>query len=146
MRYLLPLVLLLSLISPLAIAQPVEPLPLPQAQITLSWTTPVARENGDALPVGEIAGYEIYAVYPDGVSETIIVTDGAAVSQTLAISHGSGVYSFSIVTLDVDGLMSKISPAVSSTVGENSLPLPAGAVILKVVCQAGAVCNFYEMQ
>jgi hypothetical protein len=54
-------------------------LSLPQlgypADVTMHWTAPSTRENGDILPLGELGGFRIYSVTVNYVEDQVIVGD-----------------------------------------------------------------------
>ena len=113
------------------------------ADVSLSWSTPTTRENGDALPLAEIARLEIEATYPDGTSEVIDV-NAAATTHVIPIINGEGSYTFSISTIDTDGMRSSPSETISTNILERSAPSGIQTLKMKVICQSGSVCNFYE--
>ena len=112
--------------------------------ISLTWSIPTTRENGDLLPVTEISGYEILAKYPDGETQTIPVLGGAVKSHSMPLTHGSGVYDFAIRSIDTDSIKSALSDNVTMTASQRSKPSKMESLRVKIVCQAGSTCNFYE--
>lgn len=81
----------------------------------LSWMAPLARENGDALLVGEITGYRI-RIERQG-STTVQTRSVTATATTSTISLTSaGTYYFSIAAVDAAGMHSAYSSRVSKTV------------------------------
>lgn len=93
----------LIFLSQLTLAQ----LPPPPATITLSWSVPTQRENGDTLTANEIAGYEIN----DSCGVTVEIT-GNTTSYTLPIVLPFDC-TFSIVAVDTDGLRSQVSNEIT---------------------------------
>lgn len=82
----------------------------------LTWNIPTRRENGELLPVGEIASYEIYmTAESNGASRTIRVSDPSKTQFTL-VPLAADTYHFSMATIDVDGTYSGLSQVVSKTV------------------------------
>lgn len=82
-------------------------------KITVQWTPPKNRENGDALSAQDIAGYEIsLKTLPDGrqVARTR-VTQASATSAELPVSSG-GEYEVRMQTIDSRGIPSRLSDAV----------------------------------
>ncbi len=82
--------------------------------ITISWSAPTTRANGDPLTVAELAGYEIY-YYLEGDEnngEVIEVTNASATSQELTLTT-AGNYYFAIASIDTEGLESEMSSPVS---------------------------------
>lgn len=74
--------------------------------VHLSWTTPTTRENGDPLPLGEIAGYEL--VINDKTYPIIAWINKYTVN---GLSRGPVVCK--IRTLSTDNLVSEWSETVS---------------------------------
>lgn len=73
--------------------------------VQLLWTTPSLRENGEALDVTEIGGYELrYKLKSDTEYTTIKIEDGYA--DSYFIDHLEGDYEFEIATYDINGLYS----------------------------------------
>lgn len=96
------------------------PTPAPATfSLNLSWSIPSARENGQALALSELAGYEIYYVV-DGVSvtdRTIAVTGGAVVTYKVS-DLPAGSYNFAITAIDSTGVKSALSSVVAVNVGQ----------------------------
>jgi predicted enzyme related to lactoylglutathione lyase len=85
----------------------------------LSWTIPATRENGQALALSELAGYEIYYVV-DGVSvtdRTIAVSGGGVVGYRIS-DLPAGSYSFAVTAIDSAGAKSALSSVVAINVGQ----------------------------
>ena len=76
--------------------------------VLLSWTAPVAREDGSVLLQEELGVYTISVTAPDG---SVSVSPAAAdeLSKTIALDKGEGVYVFTLMASDIEGLTS--SPA-----------------------------------
>ena len=83
--------------------------------VSLSWTTPTARENGEQLPANEISGYEIYVVC--GNFEKIVQVGTV---NTHIINHLSGDCFFSISTIDMNGLKSGLSNPVNKAIAPDA--------------------------
>jgi hypothetical protein len=84
--------------------------------VQLSWTIPSTRENGSALTLSELSGYEIY-YYQEGTSsgagEVVPVSGGTNTSTQVTI-NGSGTYYFAIAARDQAGLLSNLSNYVAA--------------------------------
>lgn len=84
--------------------------------LQLSWTIPSTRENGTALTLSELSGYEIY-YYAEGSSsgagEVVPVSGGTSTSTKVTI-NGSGTYYFAIAARDNAGLLSNLSNYVAA--------------------------------
>lgn len=82
----------------------------------LTWNIPTRRENGESLPINEIASYEIYMTAEStGASRTIRVSDPSKTQFTL-VPLSADTYHFSMATVDADGTYSGLSQVVSKTV------------------------------
>ena len=80
--------------------------------VTLDWSIPTERENGDALPVSELWGYIVMARYSDGDVVSYGVEGGAIQSYRLN-DLASGDWSFAVKAVDTNDLESKPSAWVS---------------------------------
>lgn len=112
--------------SPAAPAEPTAPVSPPPAAgvgsdpstVSLSWTPPSTRENGEPLSMAEILGYEIY-YYAEGDAaddgETIKVNGGSQTSYEVVVP-GPGTYHFAMTAVDINGLTSDNSNFVSVTI------------------------------
>jgi len=83
---------------------------------SLNWAAPVSREDGNALAIGEIAGYTLYygttqGNYPNSVDINDAYTTSATVSG-LSV----GTYYFVLTTRDITGLESGYSSVASRVV------------------------------
>ena len=94
--------LLLGLMALSSLAQAVP------YDVLLSWVAPVAREDGSVLLQEELGVYTISVTAPDG-SVAVSPADATATSKTIALDKGEGVYVFTIMASDIEGLTS--SPA-----------------------------------
>lgn len=104
--------------------QPTEPTPRPTPDpdplksVTLSWSIPDSRTNGDPLPIGQIGGYEVY-YFKEGSSqgegETIVITDPST-NETTTPGLVAGTYYFAIASYDTSGLYSEISDYISASI------------------------------
>lgn len=83
---------------------------------SLSWTAPATRVNGQGLAMGELKGYIIrYGQDPGNLSRTITINDASTMDYTVSnLSQGS--WYFSIMVVDLDGLVSAPSDVVSKTI------------------------------
>src|SRR5690606_36645039 len=76
--------------------------------VTLRWSTPNARENGEYLELDEIGGFEIrYKMASDTAYTSKIINDNYTNSVTLNVN---GNYQFEIATFDSNGLYSVFVP------------------------------------
>jgi hypothetical protein len=85
--------------------------------ITLSWAPPSTREDGTALTLSELSGYEVY-YYLDGTDasqgEVKQVSGGTTTTAEITLD-GPGTYYFAIAARDQNGLVSNLSNYVSAT-------------------------------
>jgi hypothetical protein len=85
--------------------------------LQLSWTIPTTRENGSALAINELSGYQVY-YYPEGSSAgsgEIVNISGGSTSATQLTINGSGTYYFAIAAVDQTGALSNLSNYVAVT-------------------------------
>jgi len=85
--------------------------------LQLSWAIPTTRENGTALTISELAGYQVY-YYLDGTSAgagNVVNINGGTTSSTQISLTGSGTYYFAIAARDQAGLLSNLSNYVAVT-------------------------------
>ena len=86
--------------------------------VTLSWTAPTTRANGDPLIMSDIAGYEVYYFMdgsPQSDGETIIINNAAA-TQVTTPDLQAGTYFFAIATIDTQNLVSDLSDYVEAAI------------------------------
>lgn len=82
------------------------------AAVTLSWTAPVERVNGQPMSVDEIGGYEIRVECPDKSPE-VFTTDGLIYEFMDGEMKECDFY---IAVYDTDGLYSDFVKAVTPTI------------------------------
>jgi len=84
--------------------------------VSLSWTAPVARADGSALAMSEIAGYTIYYGSEAGnYTQSVDITDVSAGTATIT-QLPVGTYYFVLTTRDTDGRESGYSKMVVKVV------------------------------
>ena len=94
-----------------------EPEPAPTAEfasadISLSWQIPLSREDGSALPMSAIAGYEIN--YENSRQQSTVITLNNAESNSYKINDlPPDDYQFSVFAFDTDNAISDASPLVT---------------------------------
>lgn len=113
-----------------------------QSEITVNWSAPSTKTNGEALPLEQIAGYELYVMYPSGDMDLIEIAGADATSYTLPVTS-PGEYSFAISTVATYGLKAELSGVASAAVGEQSAPAVIGPLRITVICRGEAACSFY---
>lgn len=88
-----------------------EPTFQEQTPVTLEWSIPTQRENGDSLSVDELAGYLVeYTKDIAGAYTPVLITSGAADHHDFSLPPD--VYQFRVTAIDTDGLKSNPSPWV----------------------------------
>lgn len=80
------------------------------SSVTLSWEIPTTRENGSPLSPEEIAGYIL--TYGSAEEPAQVLEIEPTLTSTV-VELNPGFWTFSIQTLDTDGLLSKPSGEVS---------------------------------
>ena len=86
--------------------------------VTLSWTAPTTRANGDPLNMSDIAGYEVY-YFMDGSPQSdgeAITINNASTTQITTPGLQSGTYFFAIATIDTQNLVSDLSDYVEAAI------------------------------
>jgi hypothetical protein len=85
-----------------------------KTSITLSWTTPAARENGSPLANTEISGYEIYYFLQgdDNTAGNITSISKPYPDESTTLELDPGTYYFALTTVDTQGLFSDNSDFV----------------------------------
>ena len=80
-----------------------------QDSVTVSWTAPTERSNGDPLSLSDIGGYRIYYGPQRGFyNRQVNIPDSTA--QQATVTGERGYYFFVITTYDTAGRESKFSP------------------------------------
>ncbi len=89
-----------------------EPVEQALLSTTLNWIIPTQRENGSALDVSEIDGYEIlYKKVGDEINYSLLIDD-ASVSTYVLEDLAAGEYEFKIASYDTDGVYSDFSSPI----------------------------------
>ena len=94
-----------------------EPEPAPTAEfasadISLSWQIPLSREDGSALPMSAIAGYEIS--YENSRQQSTVITLNNAESNSYKINDlPPDDYQFAVFAFDTNNAVSDASPLVT---------------------------------
>ncbi len=98
-----------------ALASTVTTLTTAHRRTTLSWDIPTERTNNENLSQEEISGYIIqYTI--DGVQQDSITISSATTTSYVFENLDPGDYSFTVVTLDTQTLLSSPSEAAEKTV------------------------------
>jgi predicted phage tail protein len=84
--------------------------------VSLGWTIPATRENGQALSLSELSGYEIY--YVAGATDRTVVVSGGSVATYRITGLAAGSYTFAISAVDTSGAKSALSAVVVVNVGQ----------------------------
>ena len=76
--------------------------------VTVAWTPPDQRVNGDGLSPADIGGYRVYyGKVPGDYPNRVSITDGTAQEGTVTALHG--LYFYVMTTLDTLGRESEFS-------------------------------------
>ena len=103
--------------EPDPIAEPDTDEPAPTAEFTsadisLSWQIPLSREDGSALPMSAIAGYEIS--YENSRQQSTVITLNNAESNSYKINDlPPDDYQFAVFAFDTNNAVSDASPLVT---------------------------------
>lgn len=77
--------------------------------VTLRWSTPNARENGEYLELDEVGGFEVrYKKSTDSSYMTKVIADNR--TNTINLGALTGAYQFEIAAYDTNGLYSTFIP------------------------------------
>jgi hypothetical protein len=84
---------------------------------TLNWTTPLTREDGAPLAVGELGGFEIYMLAESTGQTSIFTVDDPMMTTYTVDGLAPDTYHFSMAAKDSDGNLSALSTVVSKVIG-----------------------------
>jgi hypothetical protein len=79
----------------------------------IGWTAPAQRVNGTALPLSEIANYEVYWTRTVDSRSGVIKVTGTSLATALEV-FTPDTYHFAISAIDTKGLKSPLSSVVSA--------------------------------
>jgi hypothetical protein len=80
--------------------------------VTLYWSAPMTRINGQALEQGEIGGYEVrYKKTADTQYTTVMINDNAVEQYVIDELENADSYSFEVAAFDTDGVYSQFITA-----------------------------------
>lgn len=85
--------------------------------VSLTWQIPSRRENGAALRMSDLAGYELYYVSQDESRSGVVAIDSPDQSSHVLELSEPGTYYFAIAAIDRRGAKSKLSKMVQAEVG-----------------------------
>ena len=126
-----------------------QPRNIAMGNFGITWAIPDTRENGDALAVDKIDHYELYITgntsAGQNVDQLIIIEGGATTTADVPIM-GDGSYVFAMAAVDTDGLASKLTDYEPIDVLAKSRPSKMPSFSVDIVCEDGAICNFYINQ
>jgi hypothetical protein len=109
MKYFL---LVMLIVSSLAFAQAGND----SGSLEFSWSVPAERENGQALAVSDIGGYELRCKQKtDSEFKGVVIPEGNATSFTLR-GLAAGEYVCEIAAFDVNGLYSRFVAIPAKTI------------------------------
>ena len=81
--------------------------------VSLAWTAPTTRVDGELLSLSEVEGYRVYyGTDKDNMVAIVDLNDSSTTSYTIS-GLGPGTYYFAVTAYDYDGLESSYSEIVS---------------------------------
>jgi hypothetical protein len=83
---------------------------------TLNWTTPLTREDGAPLAVGELGGFEIYMLAESTGQTSIFTVDDPMMTMYTVDGLAPDTYHFSMSAFDIQGVFSPLSEIVAKVV------------------------------
>ena len=99
-----PIIVVPPIEEPPIIVEP--PVVLPISTVTIYWSAPVERVNGEAMPLDEIGGYEIrYRLTADTLYSNVII-EGYSIEQWMLEIEHPELYTFEVAVYDTDGIYS----------------------------------------
>jgi hypothetical protein len=84
----------------------------------LSWVIPSTRTNGTALPISELAGYEVYWTRTSDNAKGTIRVGRGTISATAFDVFTPSTYYFAVSAIDTKGLKSPLSTMVQASLGK----------------------------
>lgn len=108
--------------------------------LQFNWVPPIAREDGTALPVGEIGGYEFRYRLKGASTFSYLVIDNSVAKSYVFTGLAAGDYEFQIAAFDTDGLYSnfvaisyrlttaKPKPVTNASVKKQGVDVVSGCV------------------
>lgn len=94
---------------------PTKHVPAATPEVQATWTVPTTREDGTALPAGELFGYELY-YYCDGGEAVVVPIAGGSITSADITMQQTGSCAFAIAAIDKAGRFSQLSAAVTVVV------------------------------
>lgn len=83
--------------------------------VTLYWSAPTSRVNGDNMDYAEVGGYEIrYKKPSDSAYQSIIISDHSIDQYSFIDLLGGAQYTFEVAAFDTDGIYSDFVVAVAN--------------------------------
>lgn len=84
---------------------------------TVSWDIPTERENGEALPLSEIGGYEIAFRKTDSEQFDVLIVDDHTAQSLVIENLAAGEYEFKIASFDSNGMYGQYSQQIYAKIG-----------------------------
>ena len=108
--------------------------------VLLAWDHPGFRDDETVLDVDEIAGYRVgYGLVSDEGPATII--NAGKVTEFKISNMPSGIYSFTVMSIDVDGLESLWAREVTHEILSKSRPGAPDSLGLSVSSEVASTTN-----
>lgn len=94
---------------------PVDPGEPTLSSVTLYWSAPVERVNGDAMTINDIGGYEIrYKKASDSSYTNVVINDSAVDQHSIDDLENADDYTFEVAVFDTDGIYSDFVVAMAN--------------------------------
>jgi hypothetical protein len=75
--------------------------------VTLYWSAPLVRVNGDSITYAEVGGYEIrYKLSSDVEYSRVVINDGSVEQYSFDTLDNAEAYRFEVAAFDVNGIYS----------------------------------------
>ena len=97
-------------------ANPTEPTDTSEtADVTIYWSAPIERVNGDLMAMNEVGGYEIrYKLASDDSYTNVVIEDGSVDQYTFLDIADAENYAFEVAVYDADGIYSDFVIAMAN--------------------------------
>ena len=86
------------------------------SSVTVSWSIPTTRENGDPLMIGELVGYELYIIAEASGDDQLVAINDPLTTSKIIEDLSSDTYHFSISSIDSSGQKSEPSDLISTAI------------------------------
>jgi hypothetical protein len=84
----------------------------------LNWVIPSTRTNGAALPMSELAGYEVYWTRTSDKATGTVKVSGGGTKTAVFDAYTPSTYYFAVSAIDTKGAKSPLSTMVQASLGK----------------------------